>query len=443
MERLRGWKRIAAHLDVSPATAMRWARSADLPVVRSGNGRSVYALSSTLDDWMAASTVKEARGRPVPTGVAPATPAAVVAMPPAGPLEVKGRWRRQAVSVLAIAFFGIVLMGLSFNLASARPEPGPLDREVEALYLDARVEWAERTPDSLERATQQYLQIIALKPDFAPAFSGLADVHILSCEFGGADRGRAFEAARAAVRTALELDRSDADANRAAGFLRYWTTRDLSLARPFFERALRERPNDHLIHLWYGNILVDAGEVDEGVRHLRLAVRLAPNSPAVLTDYAIGLWQSGDRTGAMARLGEVLRRFPDYSGAPNFAALFSFQSGDVTAYLAHSTRWATLIQSRDQLERVEREREAYRRGGAEALLRSVARAKPMQSNSWHGGNLQAAVAAALLGDRDLLLARLRATSASEDWRNLRFPADSFVSFRGDPEVSRELRRLIG
>jgi len=49
--RLKGWRRIAAHLDVSERTAKRWAsESPPLPVERTHTGR-VEADPASIDAW--------------------------------------------------------------------------------------------------------------------------------------------------------------------------------------------------------------------------------------------------------------------------------------------------------------------------------------------------------------------------------------------------------
>lgn len=432
--RLRGWKQIAEYLGVAPGTAMRWSRRPGFPVVRTSENGSVYALPGALDAWLAAA------GETTDGIAVDAHP--ILATPAADDRAWLKRFfaavRVRPRIVLAVAL-GLIA---STTLAAvmARRDAGPpaarsADASLPAAYLEARADWAERSPESLARAIAKFRLMISQHPDYAPAFTGLADAYILSCEFGTVDRDVAFRAARAAATTALALQPADADANRVAGFLDYWTRRDLSRARPYFERSVQARPDDYLVHLWYGNALIDGGRIDEGAEHLRRAVILAPDSPAVLTDYAIALWQAGDREGALRHLAAVERRFPTNSAAPGAAALFHLQTGDVAAYLAESRRWATLINAPPQLERLNREQAAYDAGGADATLRLMSTSPGLSTPFWHGGNLSAAIAAAKLGDRSVLRARLKAAAeGQENWRDLAFPAASFERWRNDAEL---------
>lgn len=433
--RLRGWKQIAEHLGVSPGTAMRWSRRPGFPVVRAGEHGSVYALREALDSWLA--NVGDKPDNPDPQGIEPSDlPRGATAQ---GPLRtILSRPRIVLALATGVAVAAVLAVVLS-RAEPQRPERPVADPLLTARYVEARADWAERSPASLARATEKFRIMISQHPDYHPAFTGLADAYILSCEFGNLDREPAFAAARAAVTTALALEPGDADANRVAGFLEYWTHRDMARARPFFARAVSVRPDDHLIHLWYGNALIDSGRVIEGSEHLRRAVILAPDSPAVLTDYAVGLWQAGDRPAALRRLSAVERRFPTHSAAPGAAAMFNLQAGDVSAYLAASRRWASLIGDTSQLQRLDREQAAYDAGGAPAVLKLMSTTPALGTPFWHGGNLPAAIAAAQLGDRKALSNRLELASVGkENWRDLDFPAAAFEPWRNDPELKPQL-----
>lgn len=55
IERLDGWKSIAAYLDVSVRTVRRWVERCGLPIRTWPGSRSVCVLPAELDDWMAKS----------------------------------------------------------------------------------------------------------------------------------------------------------------------------------------------------------------------------------------------------------------------------------------------------------------------------------------------------------------------------------------------------
>lgn len=435
--RLRGWKSIAAYLSVTESTAIRWSKRPGFPVVRSSDGGSVYAMTADLDLWLAG---VRSRGGADDLDAASAPDADLAPDEAPRPTSRRGLVLLGGSAVIAVAATAcLVLLGRR----PSAPNPEIRDPELQALYIDARSEWAARTRESLDRAAEKFRDIVARYPDFGPGFTGLADTYILSCEFGSTDRDRAFRAAHAAVSTALALDPRDGAANRIMGFLVYWTSRDVAASRPFFEKAVAADQTDDLIPLWYGNALIDGGRVTEGLAQLRRAVLLAPDSPAVLTDYAMGLWQAGQSAPALSRLADVETRFPLHSAAPGAAALFDLQAGDLAAYLEESRRWADLIGDDRQKARLVREARAFATGGRPAVLGLMARSAPIDSSFWHGGELPVAMAASMIGDRGRLVEILTGVAARQvTWRNLRFPAETFVRWSDDVELRGLLRRVL-
>ena len=437
--RLRGWKVIAAYLSVTESTAIRWSKRPGFPVTRSLDGGSVYAFPSELDQWL--SEVRSPPRPPEDEDSAPASIEAVRAPPSCFGLPTRRLW----IAGGAAIFTGSVIAGLLLTKADRPPasDAAVEDPELEALYIDARADTAARTLESLNRAADKFRNIVARYPNFVPGFTGLADTYILSCEFGSTDRSVAFRDARAAVSTALALSPNDVDANRIMGFLTYWTTRDIAASRHFFSIAVRGDHVDHLGHLWFGNALIDAGRLAEGLEHLRRAMVLDPDSPSVLTDYAMALWQAGKSQASLSRLSDVETRFPTHSAAPSAAALYQLQIGDVAAYLDQSRRWATLIGDAGQTARIATEAATLAAGGARATLILIARSTPLVSSFWHGGELPVAMAASMIGDRERVRTILSAVAdRGVTWRNLRFPAESFLRWKDDSELRRLLRLVL-
>ena len=436
--RLRGWKTIAAYLNVTESTAIRWSKRPGFPVVRSSDGGSVYALPSEIDAWLAGA------GARLHASAEQTSPPPAPETPNGDGVSTLFRTRRLLIAGGAAVAGGAVVAGvvlLRRGYPASRPDIR--DPELEALYIDARSDAAARTLESLTQAEEKFRNIVAHYPDFVPGFTGLADTYILSCEFGSTDRAVAFGDARAAVSTALALSPEDPDANRIMGFLIYWTTRDIEASRRFFNMSLDGEEPDQLGHLWFGNALIDAGRLREGLEQLRRAIVLAPDSPSVLTDYAMALWQAGQSQAALSRLMDVEVRFPTHSGAPGAAALFQLQVGNIGAYLDQSRRWAALIGDARQVARIETEASTFAAGGAQAALTLIARSTPIVSSFWHGGELPVTMAASMIGDRERVRTILSAVAdRGVIWRNLRFPAETFLRWKQDAELSGLLRRVL-
>lgn len=440
-----------------------------MPVHRTGTGGSVFANSADLDIWLvqrpepALQAELDPQPEPAPQpeidnfspAVEPSSEPALAAEPtravdPARPIESmsKGRWAglhrfRWAALAIPIACT-LVLGGIMLRSGTNTQIEAPIKAQWSKQYYVARSQWAERTPESIAKSIFEYQSIILQDPDAAKAYVGLADAYALSSEFAGFDRPRSFALAKQAVDKALALWPSDPDANRLAGYLSYWTDRDIAKAKPLFEASLATNHENYLAHLWYGNALVDAGLLREGLDHLQRAAVLAPDSPSVQIDYAVAMWQAGNSAESLAMLKRAHAMAPENSAAPSWLALFSLQDGDYAAYLGYSETWATLVKDSAQMARVARETEIYRREGRDGLLKAMAEHAPIPGGYWHGGDLVRAIAGSQLGDRTFLIKLLSQPGiAAQNWRDLRFPVQSHLRWRNDPVLAPLLDRAFG
>jgi TolB-like protein/Tfp pilus assembly protein PilF len=135
---------------------------------------------------------------------------------------------------------------------------GPTDVRAYDLYLLGRHHWRERTRESIERARQLFAEAVRLDPDYAAAYSGLADTYLLLSEsqYGTLTQAEVLEHAEAAIARALELDGDLAEAYASLGLLR-WSTGDLTLAELALRKAVDLNPNYSMAHTWLGSVLLE------------------------------------------------------------------------------------------------------------------------------------------------------------------------------------------
>ena len=265
--RLDGWKAIAAHFGRERSTVIRWSTERGMPVYRiPGRGRgSVYALSEELDEWLALGSTNSGGNTSVPrpdAGLARATPA-----DPPPDARANKAWpgpMRWLVGAVAAAALGVGAYAWRTPQPADPVEVVPADPTTAKLYLDARAEWARRTPESLDLAAGKLRRVIETDPDFAPAYAALADTYILAREFGALTDLDAFARAQAAVDAGMRVDRTQPDLLRAKGFLDYWWRGDREAAAESFEAALDRAPESAQTHFWYANVLVDNGDFLQG-----------------------------------------------------------------------------------------------------------------------------------------------------------------------------------
>jgi tetratricopeptide (TPR) repeat protein len=430
--RVNGWKAIAAHFRRNRSTVMRWAEAGDFPV-RRVSGRSsgsVWAYAHELDAWLAK-----------------------------GPPEKDTAQHGQRVEPArpSIRRSGIILAGLAVLVVAAittlivlRPQGSlspparalPADPAVANIYLQARDDWSGRTPAGLHKSVAEFGEVTSRDPGFAPGYAGLADAYILAREFDGVPDAVAFSKATAAAKAALAIDPNSADANRALGFIDYWGRRDLRAAREHFRQSLRISPNDAQTHFWFGNILMFVGASAEGLRELRSARLLDPGSTAIQTDYAWALWWEGPGDPGLAELEDLAARSPPLATPHRFLTFIFLARGDVAQYLDESETWAALQNNPALTARVAGERDAFRSGGARAVLEAIARQPPGARVMEGTATEWPATAASLAGDRAQLLRVLaRGDAAGDHWNSWRRDQARYTKWLGDPVVRDKLDRL--
>jgi Flp pilus assembly protein TadD len=76
------------------------------------------------------------------------------------------------------------------------------------------------------------------------------------------------------------------------------------------QEALQSDPQNEVLHLRLGQILVMANRAAEALEHVRQAIALRPEFLAARRALALALEQSGDRTGAAAQWEEILQAYP-------------------------------------------------------------------------------------------------------------------------------------
>ncbi len=157
--------------------------------------------------------------------------------------------------------------------------------EAYELYLKGRFFWNKRSGADLRKAIDYFNQAIAKDPNYALAYAGLADSYLLLPNYGGMSTQEAISPARAAVRKALELDDSLAEAHASLGLL---NTLQLHLegAVGDFERAIQLKPNYATAHHWLMLGQLSLGRFDQAIAEGKRAVELDPLSVIINADFA-------------------------------------------------------------------------------------------------------------------------------------------------------------
>lgn len=142
-------------------------------------------------------------------------------------------------------------------------------------YWRGRLFLEKRNP---EKAIAEFQQAINLDPNYALAYTGLADAYMWQASFTSDADAELYRKAKTSTNKALELNPNLADAHSALGRIKYSHEWDWAGAEKSFRRAIELNPNSVNAHQFYARLLTTLGRYDEGLTEINKARELDPRS---------------------------------------------------------------------------------------------------------------------------------------------------------------------
>ena len=192
-----------------------------------------------------------------------------------------------------------------------------IDPEAHENYLKGRYYSKQRTEEALKRSIGYYQQALAIDPNYALAYCGLADTYALLGYRGHIVSKDALVQAKTAALKAIELDDKLAEAHASLAFIAETHEWDWPTAEREYKRALELNPGYARAHNWYAGYLMYVGRFEEGIAEAKRAQELDPLSLPINTALAGRLLLDGRYDEAMAQLRETLQMDPHFAPAHN------------------------------------------------------------------------------------------------------------------------------
>ena len=231
------------------------------------------------------------------------------------PSRARG-WRTGGIAALVVLAVGLATLPLKpWQTAGGDSAPATaaiqrIDPSAEEIYLKARFLWNKKTPETIYRSRDYFLAAIEQDPDYALAYTGLADAYNFLGGLGLLDREEAYRQAVAAAEEALRLQPSLGEAYASLGEARFRIGPDDSEVEPLYRRALELNPRYAIAHYWYGMYLATQGRLAESLGELEQAHRLAPLGLRIQVDLGTIRHLAGDRVEGRRLVDEVLKLDP-------------------------------------------------------------------------------------------------------------------------------------
>jgi TolB-like protein/cytochrome c-type biogenesis protein CcmH/NrfG len=305
--------------------------------------------------------------------------------------------------------------------------------EAYQLYLKGRFHWNRRTNKDRQRAVEYYNQAIAVDPNYALAYAGLAETFPFPLMGNLTNRNPKL---REAALKALSLDENLPEARTALGRILAIYDWDFAGAEREFRRAVELNPNDANAHYMYGQLLSILGRREESEAAYRRALEIEPLSLIINVNYGTSLMYARRYDEAIAQLKKTLELDENFFGT-HFALALAFQAQGKYAESIEARAKAAEIN--DNYQEAASMREDFASGGWEGYLRTVSGDREVNNLA----SYFVATCHAALGEKEKAFEALKKSYENREIPLMLLKVDPRLDLlRSDPRFA-ELMRKVG
>lgn len=243
------------------------------------------------------------------------------------------------------------------------------DVEAYKHFLRGRFFLNKFTPENFYKALDCFTEAISIDPQFADAYAGLADAHVMLTELGPVPPHEAMPKAKEAALKALALDNKLSEAHSSLGLVQQDYEYDFAAAEQSYLRAIELNPNSSLAHQGYALLLAQLGRHEEASEEFYKTLAVDPLSVVGNWVYSFGLFMARRYDRCIEQANKTLELDANFPAAYLSLAFAHHLKGEhaesVEAYarcqeLSGSVETASII------------RESFRSGGWLGFLQTMA-----------------------------------------------------------------------
>ncbi len=317
------------------------------------------------------------------------------------------------------------------------------NNEAYQLYLKGRFYWNKRTEDGMQKSLEYFQQAIERDPNFALAYSGLADAYDLLAApdaAGGMPANEAMPKTKAAALKALEIDDGLAEPHVSLAHVKYYYDRDWVGAEREYKRAIELNPNYPTAHQWYAVYLMSAGRFDEALAENRRAQELEPLSLPINMTLGWVLLSAREYDQSIEQLRRTLEMDPNFILTHHRLGLVYEQKGMYDEAIAEFRQVLSL--SGGKPLGVAPLAHAYALSGKRAEAQKTLAELQKLSEQHYVSPASIAIIYVALGDKDQAFAWLEKADRERDGLLARLRVDPrFDSLRSDSRYADLARRI--
>ena len=146
-------------------------------------------------------------------------------------------------------------------------------------YLKGRHYVFKLNPDDYDIAMQYYKKAIAIDPNYAEPYIGLAQIWLHRGLWGGVPPNESIPIAQSLLDESYKIAAPSTEAAIIQASIKYSYSMEYEESEREFLKALELNPNNVDLHLFYGDLLLSLKRFDEAISQLKKGLELDPLNP--------------------------------------------------------------------------------------------------------------------------------------------------------------------
>ncbi|HEY0428024.1 MAG TPA: protein kinase [Pyrinomonadaceae bacterium] len=190
---------------------------------------------------------------------------------------------------------------------------GTDNAEAYEFYLRGRYFWNQLTVEGLARSIECYKRAIEIAPDYALAYTGIAEYYNFLGIYAVAPFAETSAASKKAALQAISIDETSAEAYAALAVAVFMGEFDWDATEKYLKKSISLNPNYALARIWYCYHLAMRGNFEEAFSQINRALEFDPLTPYVGQTFSWTLFHAGRAGEAIAATRRLLAREPNYA----------------------------------------------------------------------------------------------------------------------------------
>lgn len=346
---------------------------------------------------------------------------------------------RAALIAIAVVVVAVVLTLFVVRTRDARKHAPSV--AAHQAYLKARFFWNKRTEEGLRKSIEYFQQAVDADPQYALAYSGLADAYVQLPGYGATSSMEIYPKAKAAADTALRLDPLLAEAHNSVATVRSFFEWDWAGAEREYRKAIALNPSYAAAHQRLGVQLAAQKRVVEARAELLRAQQLEPLSLIINALVGFTWFESGDYDRAIAQLRATIEMDRNFPPAHQFLAHVYQEKGMPAEAFAEYLEWRRSSGDGDAM--LARYRNAFAQSGLNGFLRERLAVLLEQSATQSGIEpMEIAALYAQLGDKENAFVWIEKAIEQHEGETIWLKAlPDYDNVRDDPRFGELLKRV--